>query len=125
MDITNELFEPPYGLSDIYVVGLQEMVELNTGNITKGKDENTAAIWHENIKSSLNKNGRGFEFIALTQKVMVGLYIVVFIKSTVAHSVRGVKKFRVKTGLSGLTGNKGGVAVRFAIDDTSFSFINV
>lgn len=56
---------------------------------------------------------------------MVGLYIIIFIKKDLAFSIRGVKKFKVKTGLSGLTGNKGGVAIRFAVDDTSFSFINM
>lgn len=32
---------------------------------------------------------------------------------------------RVKTGLSGIIGNKGCVAIRFNYEDTSFAFLNV
>ena len=43
-------------LSDIYIIGLQEMVKLNTGQVIKGKDRDRAAEWDEIILNSLNSN---------------------------------------------------------------------
>jgi len=56
---------------------------------------------------------------------MVGCYIIMFVKEEHKKSIKGVRKCKVKTGLSGIAGNKGSVAIRFCFDNTSFAFINV
>lgn len=56
---------------------------------------------------------------------MVGQYIAVFVKNNLAPHVKAIKKHKTKTGLAGYTGNKGSVAIRFAVCDTSFAFVNV
>lgn len=55
---------------------------------------------------------------------MVGCYIIMFVKNEHKMKIRNIRKFKVKSGLKGFTGNKGSVALRFTFEDTSFAFIN-
>lgn len=56
---------------------------------------------------------------------MVGCYIIMFVKEEHKHKIKGLRKVKVQTGLSGMTGSKGSVGIRFNFDDTSFAFTNV
>ena len=56
---------------------------------------------------------------------MVGLYVFVVAKKEHLARFGNVRKLMVKTGYDGFTGNKGAAAVRFNIDDSAFSFVNV
>ena len=56
---------------------------------------------------------------------MVGCYIVMFVKEEHKHKIKSIRKHKVKTGMSGMTGNKGSVALRFNFEDTSFAFVDV
>jgi len=47
-----------------------------------------------------------------------------FAKSIHKNKIKNIRKVKVKTGFSGMTGNKGSVAIRFNYEDTSFAFIN-
>ena len=60
----------------------------------------------------------------ITQKVMVGCFIIMFVKREHKTKIKHIRKFKLKTGLKGFTGNKGSVALRFTFEDTSFAFIN-
>jgi hypothetical protein len=60
----------------------------------------------------------------IIHKTMVGCEILMFTKVIHRERIKNLRKFKVKTGLSGMTGNKGSVAIRFNFDDTSFAFIN-
>ena len=56
---------------------------------------------------------------------MVGQYIVMFVKEEHKDKINSIKKHKVKTGFSGMAGNKGSVALRFNFEDTSFALVNV
>lgn len=56
---------------------------------------------------------------------MVGLYILLFARSKLKNRIKNLRTSKVKTGLGGNGGNKGAVAIRFNVDDSSFAFINV
>ena len=103
-------------------MGFQEVVKLTAGKIIQAKDKECAALWTEIIQGSLKAIG---DYIPVVQKIMVGCLIVVFAKAEMATSIRGIRKFSVKTGLGGMTGNKGCTAIRFMVDDTSLAFLNV
>ena len=62
-DIQNELFNNDFQLSDIYIVGLQEIVPLNTSQVVIGKDKKRALIWENIILNSLNQNKLGYKYI--------------------------------------------------------------
>jgi hypothetical protein len=55
---------------------------------------------------------------------MVGCYIGIFVKSKLVTEIGEVRTTKVKTGIWGSTGNKGAVAVRMQLDDTSIMFMN-
>ena len=95
------------------------MVPLKTKEIVVGKDKTRAALWEAVIQNCL-----GSEFIPIIQKLMVGCFIIMFVNKKHKNKVKNIRKVKVKTGLSGMTGNKGSVAIRFNFEDTSFSFIN-
>lgn len=52
------------------------------------------------------------------------LFTCIFVKSSESSRLRDIAKINVKTGMGGRTGNKGAVACRFVIDDTSLCFVN-
>lgn len=108
-----------YEKSDVYIVGLQEMVPLNTKEIVVEKNKQRALLWQEVIQNCL-----GPDYIPVVHKTLVGCNIQMFAKREHINRIRGIRKCKVKTGLAGMTGNKGGVALRFLFDDTSFAFIN-
>jgi len=56
---------------------------------------------------------------------MVGQFIIMFIKEEHCPKIKYLKKCKVKTGFSGIAGNKGSVAIRFQFENTSFAFTNV
>ena len=55
---------------------------------------------------------------------LVGLFVCVFVKRTEFAHVRHAGSTQAKTGLAGLHGNKGGIATRLVIDDSSVCFVN-
>ena len=50
--------------------------------------------------------------------------LLVYIKEGLARFVSGVESESVATGLIGMMGNKGGVAVRFILNHSSYCFVN-
>lgn len=55
---------------------------------------------------------------------MVGILIVAYCRDSVKSHIRNIYSSKVRTGLGGKAGNKGGTALRFELDDTSVVFCN-
>lgn len=113
------MFDSSQTRSDVYVIGLQEMVSLNTKEVVAGKDKQRSLLWQEVIQNCL-----GPDYIPIIHKTMVGCEIQMFSRIEHKEKIKNLRKFKVKTGMSGLTGNKGSVAIRFSFENTSFAFIN-
>ena len=96
------------------------MVPLNTKEVVTGKDKQRALLWQEVFHNSLGSD----TYLPIIHKTMVGCEILMFAKISDQTKIKNLRKFKVKTGFSGMTGNKGSVAIRFNYEDTSFSFIN-
>lgn len=85
-------------------------------------------LWHDYFISIISTNfGKGkYEIIKTDQ--MVGLFSCIFLKTEHSKRVRQCDSTVVKTGFrvmtKGLHGNKGGIATRFILDDTSLCFVN-
>ena len=62
-DMQKVLFNNDFQLSDIYIVGLQEIVPLNTSQVVIGKDKKRTLIWENIILNSLNQNKLGYKYI--------------------------------------------------------------
>lgn len=64
------------------------MVELNTKNVIKVKDKPRAQAWESIISNCLNQNRFGIQYIPVTQKLMVGCYIIMFTKIEHKDSIK-------------------------------------
>ncbi|KAG4090197.1 DNase I-like protein [Neocallimastix lanati (nom. inval.)] len=121
---------------DIIVVGLQEIVDLESKAVNaksffkkakkkskKDKLDNRQQIWVDAIKNNLlNSQNEQYENISCTQ--MVGLFLAVFVKPSLNNRISCLNVDTVETGLKGYHGNKGSIALRMLIDDSSVCIIN-
>ncbi|KAF9197891.1 hypothetical protein BGZ49_001483 [Haplosporangium sp. Z 27] len=128
------------GPPDIISVGFQEIVDLESKKMTaksllKGsKRAETETIskqykrWQIYLTEKIQDLYRpmGINFKLLECSNLVGLFSCVFVRDRELENIRSewTHVDMVKTGLKGYHGNKGGIATRFIIDDTSISFVN-
>ena len=119
-------------LPHFYIVGLQEMVNLEVvGALLCSKDLDRMNQWEENIVYGLNSRANPAHlrpaplyYTCILRKVMFGCYIMLFARSDNQSCFKSLKSVKNKTGTKGMTANKGSVALRFNFDDTSFMFMN-
>jgi hypothetical protein len=103
--------------SDILVIGLQEIISLDP----RSGDSNAEVVdlWVDRLKSIL------VDYALIYFDGMVGLLMLVFLRDgKEKKNIKVLESNQIKTGLGGLYGNKGALAVRFILNDTSFCFIN-
>lgn len=55
---------------------------------------------------------------------MVGCLILLFVQDRLKTRIHNIRTSKVKTGFGGQSGNKGSVAIRFNIDDSSIVALN-
>ena len=111
---------------DMYVIGFQEAVPLNTTNVVLSDDEILARRehWKHSLLTALNTLPRQpgghdeIEFLCSAHQVGVLLFVFGRKKLTTngAVCIRGIRMARASTGFSGLLGNKGAVAISLQID---------
>ncbi|KAK7524254.1 phosphatase family protein-like protein [Phyllosticta citriasiana] len=107
---------------DLYVLGLQEVVDITSAAeaLRPYTDPTTAAKFKSSMEDALPK---GYKLVAEQQ--LIGLLLLVFASPSVAPEVRSVSTASVGTGLMGYMGNKGGVAARIVLGETTrLVFIN-
>jgi len=112
-------------VSDIFVVGVQELIELKPANVVSrehGDPQRLAAI-ERRVGSALG--GSTGKFVRVCIFGLAGLAILVYVHEALAPYVRQLCCDRVKTGFGGFAANKGGVCVRFAVGEISTCFMNV
>lgn len=102
---------------DVYAIGFQEIVDLNAGNLLV--DHTAAKPWEAVIERTLMQR---YQLVA--SKQLVGLCLCVYVRRTLGQYVTNVVDDKVGVGIMGVGGNKGAVAVRLNIFDTSFCFVN-
>lgn len=112
-----EKFKP-----DIVVLGFQEVIELTAGSILNA-DYTKGSFWENIVSKCLNQFND--KYILLRVEQVSSMLILFFVKSDKAKYVKQVEGASKKTGFGGMAGNKGGVAIRFKFDKTSFCFVNM
>ncbi|KAI9266858.1 Endonuclease/exonuclease/phosphatase [Phascolomyces articulosus] len=130
---------------DIIVVGIQEIVDLESKKQTarslfasrkkietlQEADElltHRYTLWHDHLVRVMADNyGRGAYTVIKTDQ-LVGLFSCIFVRSSELSRVSAVDSTIVKTGMKvmkkSLHGNKGGIAIRLQLDDSSLCFVN-
>lgn len=108
---------------DIFVLGFQEIVQLTAQQIVQ-PDPEKKRIWEQKVMETLERRPqRTCDYVLLRSEQLVGTAIFVIVRSDLTAVIRNVEGAARKTGLRGMSGNKGGVGVRLDYYDTSFCFL--
>lgn len=109
---------------DIICVGLQEMVSLNAMSMIQGENTQRMTQWRGLLDDTVRSAHKSEQYIWLTEKGMVGLYMCLFVKHSLISRISDIQLCKIKTGVWGSSGNKGAVLARFNLDDTSVVLMN-
>lgn len=110
---------------EIVVVGFQEIVELSPQQIMNS-DPTRKQLWEQAVRSCLNKRAQrigGEKYVLLRSGQLVGAALCIFVRASVLSNIKNVEGSVKKTGLSGMAGNKGAVAIRMDYANTHICFV--
>lgn len=96
----------------IYIIGFQEIVELNASAIT-GADETNLHTWENIIKTHLNQKRLRSKVVTAGFIQLVGLGIIVLVQEDQIAHFRNFYIEKTKVALKGFAGNKGALVARF------------
>jgi hypothetical protein len=122
----DKLFNFPIDKTDLIVVCLQEMVELNSYNVLMGDNKSIVSEWRTVIENYLNDAGHenGKSFVHLTSYDMVGVATFVFSCGQLYNRVYKHEWHEIKTGFNNNLGNKGAIILFLQIDSSYLTIIN-
>lgn len=117
--------EPSQQNPEIVAVGFQEIVELSPQQIMNS-DPTRKKAWEMAVQKTLNLHARaaGSEhYVLLRSGQLVGAALCIFVKASVLRHIKNVEGSIKKTGMSGMAGNKGAVAIRMEYENTQICFV--
>lgn len=104
----------------LYVLGLQEVIDLNLTRTTFFTDPEPRERWTAVLTEALPE---GYELIVSEQ--LSGILLLIFASAEVASTISNVNTVATGTGLLGYMGNKGALATRIMLGETTrMVFIN-
>lgn len=106
----------------LYVLGLQEIVDVSsiTGAMRPYSDPNPARRWKRAVAEALPKG-----YTQVAEEQLSGLYLIIYASPLIAPIISSVSTTHVGTGALGVLGNKGAVAARIVLGETTrIVFIN-
>ncbi|GAA5938180.1 hypothetical protein JCM3775_002909 [Rhodotorula graminis] len=107
----------------LLVIGFQEIVPLSPQQIMS-TDPAMKRRWEAHIlKTIADRPDKKSDYVLLRSGQLVGTALIVLCKKEVAGEVRNVEAATKKTGVRGLAGNKGAVAIRLDYRNTTFCFL--
>ena len=94
-------------------------------------DPNRRMVWEKAVRKCLNgdpdekaDSATGADdYVLLRSGQLVGAALLIFVRSSLLSRITNVEGAIKKTGMSGIAGNKGAVAIRMEIDSTSVCFV--
>ncbi|CDK25474.1 unnamed protein product [Kuraishia capsulata CBS 1993] len=108
---------------DIIILGFQEVVELTASNILNSDNSKSAYLQQLVVKQLAAYNEKS-SYVLLRAEKLASLLLLLFVKTENMARVTQVEGTSKKTGLGGMTANKGGVAIRFDYGATPFCVLN-
>jgi hypothetical protein len=117
--------DPSQQCPEIVAVGFQEIVELSPQQIMS-TDPARRQRWEAAVRRCLNNNAAQHgkeEYVLLRGGQLVGASLSVFVRADALKVIKNVEGSLKKTGMSGMAGNKGAVAIRMEYANTSICFV--
>ncbi|EDV19934.1 uncharacterized protein TRIADDRAFT_32656, partial [Trichoplax adhaerens] len=106
------------GNSDIIAIGFQEL-DLSAEALLQLKESSRAEEWVKIVDKHLP-----IDMCKVRGIRLVGMLLLVYAKSNLREFITEIHADHVGTGIMGMMGNKGGVAVRFKLHLTTMCFVN-
>lgn len=107
----------------LYVLGLQEVVDLNSAREYIGRvytDPEPTAKWRKALVKALPPG-----YTMVVEQQLSGLLIFIFASPAVAPTISSISTVSVGTGIMGYLGNKGAVSTRLVLGETTrLVFVN-
>jgi hypothetical protein len=107
----------------IYVLGLQEVVDLTSAREYIGRvytDPEPTAKWRKALTDAIPPG-----YVLVSEQQLSGLLLFVYASPTIAPTINSVSTVTVGTGIMGYLGNKGAVTTRIVLGETTrLVFIN-
>lgn len=124
--IEDWLFPPKYPEQhdyDLVFIGFEEIIELSAGLMMNVKLNNLSA-WETEIERILNSRSLSLEkYVTLWRIQMGGIALLIFVKKSEIGLITDIETSLKKTGLAGMSSNKGGIAVSLKFSKTSLCFV--
>jgi phosphatidylinositol-bisphosphatase len=110
---------------EFYILGFQEIVDLNSAHLliksnTEKKNKIKTLINNLLITTFQNPN-KDDKYQIMKELDLVGLYILIFVRSSCIKYIKNFDYQIIKTGLKGALGNKGSLLLRFNLNDTNIA----
>ncbi len=128
------LFDTLYDMEtfpDLICIGIQEMVELNAQSMIGSSlhaVDHQSHKWQEALIGYLNKivdnMDIGSQYLVVAEEVLLGLWICLISTEDLRPSLRDICIGHCACGIGGMLANKGGVAVRFKVQDSTVCIVN-
>jgi len=103
---------------DVYIIGFQEIVDLNAKNIVISSNTSKVDFWKNLVIKHLERIDK---YVIIKTLDLVGILLLVFVKETIKENVKNIDSQIVRTGMLGTMGNKGSCILRFNYNDTSLA----
>lgn len=118
-------------LPDMFVFNLQEIVRLNASQVHShvyfqivSTDPERLSKWVSVFEICIRESCGESSYSLLAANHLVGTAVIVFVENSLLSHTRNVLFASMKTGLGGIVGNKGSIALRMQIHNNSFCFIS-
>ena len=89
-------------------------------------DPSRKQLWEKAIRRCLNSDAQrvnGEKYVLLRSGQLVGAALCIFVRESILSQIKNVEGSVKKTGMSGIAGNKGAVAIRFDFANTQLCFV--
>ena len=109
---------------DIYAIGFQELVDLNTTNLLIKNDTNEQ-LWTAYIETELAQSKTKSKYHLLTKNRMFGLFLLIYVNEKIVakKAISELMKSQVATGIMDMLGNKGSIGVSFKLFESRICFV--
>ncbi|KAJ2722453.1 Inositol-1,4,5-trisphosphate 5-phosphatase 1 [Coemansia sp. Benny D115] len=114
---------------DFVAIGFQEVVNLDVQSVIAA-DTGNRRVWEQVLSAEVNKqyrrafgNRADGEYALVSSEQLVGVALLFFAHESLLPRIHNLQMVKYKTGMAGMTGNKGCVAMHMMLDDTSICIV--
>lgn len=107
---------------EMYVIGLEEVVEMTPGHILS-TDPYVKSYWEKKMLSAINELSNERRYGCVWSSQLGGVLLMLFVRESEYQKVKHIEGDMKKTGFGGMTSNKGAVAVSFKYSATKFCLL--